>query len=200
MIEKIFAEDQWEYQSGEGMLLYLVKHLHLDLTNMTRELSKANDGSNPAAYKELLSVIRYVLDMKNLGLKIEHTGNSNKPWEIICFSVSDYMGDPVSRRSISCFILHVLCVLVSLQSKSQKSVLLCSSEAEYVTLSETVKEVLVIQLLVSMKIVVKYPVMVRVDNIGAILWQKILLQHAIPSMWISGTSMLMSMLRIELLR
>ena len=58
---------------------------------------------------------------------------------------------------------------ISWQSKSQKSASLSSSVAEYVALSEAVKEVMfVIQLLGSIKIVVKYPVMVRVDNVGAI--------------------------------
>ena len=50
----------------------------------------------------------------------------------------------------------------------QKSVSLSSSEAEYVPLSVTVKEVMfVIQLLGSMKILVTYPVTVTVDNVGA---------------------------------
>ena len=54
--------------------------------------------------------------------------------------------------------------------KSQKSVSLSSSEAEYIALCEVVKEVMfVIQLLGSMKILVEYPVRVRVDNTGAIL-------------------------------
>ena len=107
--------------------------------------------------------------MENLRLKIKPMGNSKKPWEIVCFSNSDYAGDLVSRRSISGLILYVLGVPVSWQFKSQKSVSLSSSEAEYVALSEVVKEVMfVIQLLGSMKIVVKYPVMVRVDNAGAI--------------------------------
>ena len=79
------------------MLLYLVKHSCPNLDNVTRELSKANDGANAAADKELLCVIKYVFDMKNLGLKIEHTGNADKPWEIVCFSDSDYAGDLVSR-------------------------------------------------------------------------------------------------------
>ena len=46
---------------------------------------------------------------------------------------------------------------------------LSSSEAEYIALSEAVKEVMfVVQLLRSMKIAVKYSVMVKVDNVGAI--------------------------------
>ena len=44
-----------------------------------------------------------------------------------------------------------------------------NSEAEYIALSEAVREVMfVIQLLGSMKILVKCPFMVRVDNVGAI--------------------------------
>ena len=107
--------------------MYLVKHSHPDLANTTRELSKANDGTNPAAYKELLRVIKYVINTKNHRLKIKPKGNSKEPWEIVCFSDSDYAGDPVSRQSISGFILYVLGALVSWQSKSQKSVTFSSS-------------------------------------------------------------------------
>ena len=146
--EKISAKDQWEYKSAVGMLLYLVKHSCPNLANVTIELSKANDGANPTVYKELLSVIRYVLDTKNLWLKIESMGNSNKPYKIVCFSDSDYAGGPVSRSSIHGIILYELGILVSWQSKSKKSVLLSSSEVEYVALSEAVKEeMFMIQLL-----------------------------------------------------
>ena len=47
--EKISVNDQQDYWSGAGMLLYLVKHSCPDLANVTRELSKANNGANPAA-------------------------------------------------------------------------------------------------------------------------------------------------------
>ena len=101
--EKVSAEDQQDYWPGVGML----KQSCLDLANATRELSKTNDGANPAAFKELLHVIKYVLDTKNLGLKIEHMGNFNEPWQTVFFSDSNYAGDLVSRRSISDFILCV---------------------------------------------------------------------------------------------
>ena len=141
----------------------------------------ANDGANPAAYKELLCVIKYVIDTKSLWLKIEPTGNSTKPWEIVCFSDSDYAGNPVSRQSISGFILHVLGVTVSWQSKLQKSV--CSSEVEYIALSEVVEEVIfIVQLLGSMKIT-KYPVMVRVDNLVVIFMASNITATCALSMW-----------------
>ena len=163
--KKISMEDQQGYELGVSMLLYMVKHLHPNLANVTRELSKANDDANPAAYKELLCVIRFVLDTKNLVLKIEPMQNSNKLWEIVCFGDNDYAGDPVSKKSMSGFILYVLSVPFSWQSKLQKSVSLSSLEAEYTDLPEAVKEVMfIIQLLGSMKILVKYPVTVRVDK------------------------------------
>ena len=126
------------------MLLHQVKHSCPDLANTTRELLKANNCANPAAYKELLHVIKYVLDTKNLGLKHK---------KIICFSYSDYAGDTVSSKSISSFILYVIGIPASWQSKLWKSASLSNSEAEHVALSEAVKEVIfMIQLLECMKI------------------------------------------------
>ena len=123
--------------------------------------------------------------------------NSNEPWEFIYFSNKDYAGDLVSRRSITGFIIYVLGVLVSWQLKLQKSVSLSSSDEEYVALSQVM---LVIQLLESMTISIKYPVMVRVNNVGDTFMARNLLPPLVPSTWISGKGMLMSMLTMELLR
>ena len=97
------------------MSLFLVKHSRPDIASTTRELSKAKFGENPETFIELLSVIKYedVFDRKNLGLKLEPSGNAHEPCEIVCFSDSDYDGNPVRRRSISGFVLYVLGVLVS---------------------------------------------------------------------------------------
>ena len=83
------------------MMLCLVKYSSPGLTNVIRELAKAYDGANPAAYKELLHMIKYVINTKNLGFKIKPMVNSNKPWEIICFSNSDYTEYPLCRQSMS---------------------------------------------------------------------------------------------------
>ena len=81
---------------GIGILLFLVKHSRSDIANVTRELSKANDGANPAAVKALLCVIEFVLDRKNFDFKLEPTGNANEIWEIVCFGDSVYVGDVVN--------------------------------------------------------------------------------------------------------
>ena len=76
----------------------------------------------------------------------------------------------------------------------QQSMMLLSSEAEWVTLSEAVKEdMCMIQLLRSMKILAKLPVMVRADNVGAILEQAKLPPCHIPNPMTPGINMQMNM-------
>lgn len=165
--EKISKDMQKMYQSGVGMLLYLVKHTRPDIANPVRELSKSMDGANMAAYKELLRVIKFVLDTKQYGLKVKPKGNIDN-WDMKMYCDSDYAGDKESRISITGFILYLMDVPISWKSKSQKNVTLSSSEAEYIALSEAAKEIkFVVQILISMKIPVSIPIIVRIDNVGA---------------------------------
>ena len=74
-----------------------------------------------------------------------------------------------TRISIAKFVLYLMGVPVSWRSKGMKSVTLSSAEADYVALSEAAKEVKYVhQLLMSMDVEVKLPIVVRVNNIGAI--------------------------------
>ena len=61
-------------------------------------------------------------------------------------------------------------VPVAWKSKSMKSVVLSSTEAEYVAVTEVVKEIKVLyQMLRSMEIKVPLPIKFQVDNVGPIL-------------------------------
>ena len=78
-----------------------------------------NNGANLVAFCELLHAIKYELYAKILGFKLESFRNDSKPCDIVCFSNSDYAGDPVSRRSVSGFILCDFGPPVSWQLKMQ---------------------------------------------------------------------------------
>ncbi len=52
--QKISMAEQSQYQSGMGMLLYLVKHSRSDIANSVRECTKVLDGATTYAYCELL--------------------------------------------------------------------------------------------------------------------------------------------------
>ena len=152
------------------MLLYLVKHSRPDIANAVRELSKVLNAPGRKAWNEMLRVIKYVLQTKNLALKIEpdlNQGLSN--WSILAYSNSNWAADQETRVSVTGFVLYLCGVPISWKSRGQKSVSLSSSEAEYIALSEAAKEVkFVYQVLTNMGIKVKLPIVVQVDNIGAI--------------------------------
>lgn len=163
-------ELQTEYRSGVGMLLFLVKHSRPDLANITRELAKVMDNPTKAAMKELYRAIKFTLDTKDYGLKIEPLPlTKNKEWTMTVYSDSDWAGDKDTRKSVSGYILFINGVPVSWKSKSQQSISLSSSEAELIALSEAAKEIkFIAQCLLSMGVPIQLPIICRVDNIGAI--------------------------------
>ena len=114
-----------------------------------------------------------MLDTKHYGLQIEPKGELNGGWELRMYTNSDYAGDKTTRIRVTGYILFFMGVPIIWKSKSQKSFTLSSSEAEYVVLSEAAKEIkFVHQLLLSIGIQVKLPIVVRVDNVGAIFMSK----------------------------
>jgi hypothetical protein len=95
--------------------------------------------------------------------------NKETGWTFVAFSDSDYAGDSESIIRIAGFILYLLGVPVDWKSKGRKGVTLSSSKAEFVALSEAAKEVKVVfQDMRSMEVKVDLPIIVRVDNVGAI--------------------------------
>jgi len=73
-----------------------------------RELSIALDSPSPAAYKEMLRVIKFVLDTKNLGIKVARTLLINDEWNIVGFSDSNFGGDKETRISVAGFIIYLM--------------------------------------------------------------------------------------------
>jgi hypothetical protein len=90
-------------------------------------------------------------------------------WEMKAFCDSDFAGDKETRISVTGFVIYVMGALILWRSRGQKSVTLLSSEAEYVALSEVCAEIMFIkQVLEFLKVKVELPIVVNVDNVGAI--------------------------------
>jgi hypothetical protein len=90
----ISEEDQTLYHSGVGMLLYLVKHSPPDIANSVCELSKSMSGATEAAFKELKRVIKFVLDTRRCGLKLQPKAvTEDEHWSMTVFTDSDWAGD-----------------------------------------------------------------------------------------------------------
>ena len=91
-----------------------------------------------------------------------------KKWALKALSDSDL---PVTQIRISVFgyIIYFRGIPIAWRSKGMKSVVLSTPEAEYMALSEVVKELkFIVQLLHTMNSEVELSITVHVDNVGAI--------------------------------
>jgi hypothetical protein len=95
--------------------------------------------------------------------------DEGKDWNLISYCDSNWAVDAETRISVTGFIIYLLGVPICWRSKGQKGMTLSSSEAEYVVISEAVKEIrFAYYLLENIGKNIKLPIMVRCDNIGAI--------------------------------
>ena len=105
--------------------------------------------------------------MKTLGLRMVPIFNDGIG-KLEALSDSDFANDKDTRYSVYGYIIYFCCVPVVWKSKSMKSVVLSTTEAEYVAVSEVVKEIKVLyQMLRSMEIRVPLPIKFQVESVGA---------------------------------
>jgi len=113
------------YQSGVGMLLCLLKHSRSDLGNPVRELTKVLKSPTLLAYKEVLRIIKFVLDTATMGLKLVPTFTKGQlEWRLLGASDSDWANDKDNRKSVMAFILFLNGMPILWQSKQASIVAL----------------------------------------------------------------------------
>ena len=150
--DKVTEKEQAIFKSGVGTLLYLTKHSRPDITNVSME------GASKLQLRELRKVAKFVLDTKDLGLHIVPT-MSVGIWNLEAFSVSDFAINKETRISVYGYIVFFCGVPIACKRKRMKSVVLSNTEAEYVAVSEVVKEIkFLYQCLRSLKIKVPLPI------------------------------------------
>ena len=137
-------------------------------SNPVRELSKTMDAPAPVHLKEMYKLIRFVLSTKDYGLKFKLIKSIRK-WVLKALSDSDFASDKETRISVFGYVIYFCGIQIAWRSRGMKSVVLSTTEAEYMALSEVVKELkFIVQLLQTMNITVELPITVHVDNVGAI--------------------------------
>ena len=110
--ELISDEEQPEFRSGVGSLLYLLKHLRPDLSNSVCELTKVMDRANKAHQKMFYRVIKHVQDTKNRKLMLS-PNKEGLHWNLKAYTDSDYAGDADTRKSISGFMIYIIGCLIA---------------------------------------------------------------------------------------
>jgi hypothetical protein len=91
------------------------------------------DGATIGSYREILRIVKFVLDTKTFCLQIRPKIDGEN-WSLKVFCNTDWDGDPETRNSVTGFIVYLMNVPVCSHSKAQRIVTLSSREAEYVAI------------------------------------------------------------------
>ena len=166
--DNVNDEQQKTFRSGIGKLLHLTAKSRPEIANSVREISKFMDGAVPAHINAMYHIMRYVIATPQRGLEIA-PDLSIEGHEITGKSDTDYAKDPTTRRSVTGYSILLNRAYVDWKSKMQQCVTLSSMEAEYVRASQTAQQMLFAQrILESLGLKVKMPMILEVDNTGAI--------------------------------
>jgi hypothetical protein len=128
------------YRELVGSLQYLVTCTRPDIANAVRNLSKFLSCYDESHWKQAKRVLRYLKGTKSLCLKIDCTGQVGA-FQVEAYCDADFANDE-DRRSISGFLVMFLGSCLSARSRKQTMVTLSTAEAEYIALSDVVKELL----------------------------------------------------------
>ena len=125
------------YRKLIGMLLYASTNTRPDISASVSILSQRVANPRDIDMNEVKRVIRYLKGTKNMKLKLSEEIDSGK---LVTYADSDWAEDRRDRKSISGWYVLMNGGAVAWSSKKQDVVALSSAEAEYVALTEAVKE------------------------------------------------------------
>ncbi|GJZ29607.1 hypothetical protein Tco_0574254 [Tanacetum coccineum] len=154
------------YANAVGSLMYLMVCTRPDIAYAVSVVSRylANPGKNH--WEAVKWILKYLRGTANVGL-VYGTDRGNHV-DVTGFVDSDYAKDPDKGRSITGYAFLVQGCVVSWKATLQHVVALSTTEAEYMALTEAVKEAIWLRGLLEELGVKLNTVAVNCDNQGAI--------------------------------
>nr|GEV99696.1 retrovirus-related Pol polyprotein from transposon TNT 1-94 [Tanacetum cinerariifolium] len=108
-----------------------------DLAHAVSVVSRFMANPGKAHWKALKWILRYLKGASNICLVYDGKGHGDG---LVGYADFDYSGDLVKRRSLTCFIFTMFGCVVSWKSTLQPTVALSMTEAEYMSMTEGIKE------------------------------------------------------------
>jgi hypothetical protein len=157
------------FRSLIGSLMYLACGTRPDIAVAVAKLSRFLQNPGQAHWDAAIKVVRYLLKTKDVGI----TYDGMLGTQLVAYSDADWAGNRDDRRSVSGLVLMMCGAPVVWRSTFQKTVALSSTEAEYMALSDCVKEcVWLRRLLKGMGSEQVDPTVIYEDNQGAMALAK----------------------------
>jgi len=127
------------FQEMTGALMYLMCTTRPDIAHATNMLARRMSCPRVCDLKAARRVLRYVAGTPKRGILFKFADDEKYPG-LVAYADSDWANDPVKRKSTSGYIVLFNGAPVSWHSGLQSIVALSTCEAEYVSLSDAVRE------------------------------------------------------------
>ena len=165
---KLKMEDK-PYNSLIGSLLYASISTRPDISHAVNVLSRFLKNPGEKHWIAGKRVLRYLKGTTSFGLKYDGKTNYDDQFKITAFTDADWAGDINDRKSTTGFIIKINECVINWISKKQSTVALSTAEAEYMSISAAIQEVIWInQLMNELGFNVIKPMIVYSDNQSAI--------------------------------
>ena len=151
------------YQKAIGSLLYLAINTRPDIAVATSILGRKVSAPLNADWNEVKRIFRYLKATKDVSLIIKNNGTA----KVICYVDADWANDRTDRKSNSGCVIMFNGAAIHWFSKKQTCTAPSSTEAEYVSLSDSCRELKWLMYLLD-ELGIKVDYKVYEDNISTI--------------------------------
>ena len=161
------------YRGMVGSLLYLASWTRPDIAFAVSELSRFVSNPGKPHLEAAKRVFRYLKKTMHLGLVYRSSPSEMPPNTLWGYVDSDWAGCPDTRRSTSGFVFMLNGAAISWRSKRQPTVALSSAEAEFISASALVQEVIYLRkFLANLGYPQTAPTPIFADNETCIAWSE----------------------------
>ena len=156
-----FLNTNNDYRKLIGMLLYLTTHSRPDIAASVSILSQRVSNPRQVDFNEVKRLIRYLKGTVHLKLTLSDKSRTQK---LFAFSDANWAECPLTRKSNTGYACMVNGGMVAWCCRKQDLVSLSSTEAEYIALSETCKEIIWLKILIKFFIPDNSPTEIFTDS------------------------------------
>jgi hypothetical protein len=152
-VEGVTLNETWEYSSIVGMLMFLANNSRPDIAFATHQCARFTHSPKDSHGQAVKKIIRYLQGTKDKGLIMTPSNDLS----IDCYVDADFAGlygvedpqDPVSVKSRTGYVLLLADCPLLWVSKMQTEVAVSTMEAEYVALSQSMKDLIPLRRMVT---------------------------------------------------
>ena len=152
------------FQQVIGSLLYIMLGTRPDIAYTVVKLSQFAANPTEDHLNRALYICRYLLGTSNYALIFDGRSNGG----LVAYADSDWASDPNTRKSTMGYLVKLANGVFSWNSRVQKSIALSSTEAEYMSLSDTSRQLVWIRALFTEIGIKLGPIPLCGDNQGSI--------------------------------